>query len=1340
MLEKHRHLLIKFRGEIVEDLLVDDVLPYLRSKFVLDSEDAEVIRKEPTSRRQAEKLLDILSSKGYNTFDHFFTVLKEKYQHLAQLLSSDESSDDENGFNHVTEDIDSPLQLQMMTQDHANLLIANRVEIVEDLLVDDVLNFLQSKMVFDVHDTELIRAEVTSRRQAGKLLDLLETKNDAAFHHFRKALEEPYPHLVEYLQENAAAPRKVSKAKELSQRVDNVLLEGGVPQQPAIFAHRGRDIHKIHVALKSLKERDGWVILHGMAGCGKTVLASEALRSAVVLDECFPGGVHWIRIGPVDQPKLLMHMQNLCARLDSDHNRQPPRNTEEAKDRLRVLFAHQHPRSLLILDDLWDSCDVKFFDVRCRIMVTTRDAAITDMVGGSKAKVHISEGFTEDESLQILAEWTKQLPKTNLPAEAKEIFNLTNGSPLAISMIGALLRDHPTRWEYYVKQLKKKNVSKLKPQFEYQYPTLTEAIRMSINNLPDELRGIYESFAVFHEDCKVPAQVLIILWNEEFEVVEDWMEDLVNKSLARRTVDSEDAIGTWYTVHNLQLTFLHEQATNLEALHKKLVDRYRKVYKGNFSEMKNDGYIHRNLLRHMLRAGLIEEAQQLITDLKWLAAKLDVTGPADLLNDYLAVKGHEDSKELKVINDFHHFVSVNAHRFVEKPLPDLIQMGLSESRDSEVYKQAYDKAIQLGGDGKFYLDWSNRAEESQDTLLITVKIHQGAVYCCSFSQDASKVVSCGADKTVKVWESQSGKELLSMMGHTDVVYCCAFSTNDVRIVSCSADHRVKIWDSSSGKELLTFSGHNQEVFKCMFSPDDKKVVSCSADKTVKVWSCEDGTEYVNFTGHADIVRCCCYSPDGSQIVSCSDDTLVKVWDSTSGQELFTLEGGTTSAVTFCCFKPTSHSIVGVSDTVAKIWDSKTGEELKTLYASSTPLSLAYSQDDSILAVGLSDTTVQLWNTVNEGSIGVYRGHSGWVHCVALSQDASKLVSSSDDETVKIWKVDNTNVQECMKLRMVFDVMFRGDSLTIAITDTSNRLMIFEGENTKLLSQSVVNQIKITSISFNSDGSLVATGFDDGCVKILEKLTCKTIQEFKDHCDRVRWCAFNKGSELLVSVSEDSTAKVYNCVEGTLAFSLEGHIARIQRCMFFHHNQQLVLTASQDGSLKVWNVQSGSLQFSCQHSSEEYVLSCDVSQDDKKLLSASVDKYAKVWDSSTGELCCSFGPHPDVVRSASFSQDNKFICTGCDDGTVRVWNMCDGKKELAVCSKHDAWVANCWFSSNSDLLVSVSNNIKWWKRDGTLCQQFNLKGTQAKSIYVSPDFSTFVSVDNIGTIYVLKRIT
>ena len=67
---------------------------------------------------------------------------------------------------------------------------------------------------------------------------------------------------------------------------------------------------------------------------------------------------------------------------------------------------------------------------------------------------------------------------------------------------------------------------------------------------------------------------------------------------------------------------------------------------GKLSEMTDDGYIHWNLLRHMLKAGLIKMAQKLVTDLSWLTAKLSVTGPADLLNDYLSIKGHVDNKVL----------------------------------------------------------------------------------------------------------------------------------------------------------------------------------------------------------------------------------------------------------------------------------------------------------------------------------------------------------------------------------------------------------------------------------------------------------------------------------------------------------------------------------------------------------------------------------------------------------------------------------------------------------------------------------------------------------------------
>lgn len=107
MLEKHIHLLIKHRVEIVDDLLVDDVLPFLRSKFVLDNEDVDLIRAEQTSRRKAEKLIDILPSKGFEAFTVFFDSLVDKYPHLAKILLEGVSEDKHA---EIFDQIDSPLQ------------------------------------------------------------------------------------------------------------------------------------------------------------------------------------------------------------------------------------------------------------------------------------------------------------------------------------------------------------------------------------------------------------------------------------------------------------------------------------------------------------------------------------------------------------------------------------------------------------------------------------------------------------------------------------------------------------------------------------------------------------------------------------------------------------------------------------------------------------------------------------------------------------------------------------------------------------------------------------------------------------------------------------------------------------------------------------------------------------------------------------------------------------------------------------------------------------------------------------------------------------------------------
>ena len=119
-----------------------------------------------------------------------------------------------------------------------------------------------------------------------------------------------------------------------------------------------------------------------MAGSGKTILAVDVLHDEELVSSCFPGGVFWVTLGNLDPTRLLMKMQNLCSWLDSDQQYTSPRNLEEARDRLRILFAHQHPRSLLILDDVWEKEDARYFDVRARTLATSRNDFVTEKIGG----------------------------------------------------------------------------------------------------------------------------------------------------------------------------------------------------------------------------------------------------------------------------------------------------------------------------------------------------------------------------------------------------------------------------------------------------------------------------------------------------------------------------------------------------------------------------------------------------------------------------------------------------------------------------------------------------------------------------------------------------------------------------------------------------------------------------------------------------------------------------------------------------------------------------------------------------------------------------------------------
>lgn len=101
--------------------------------------------------------------------------------------------------------------------------------------------------------------------------------------------------------------------------------------------------------------------------------------------------------------------------------------------------------------------------------------------------------------------------------------------------------------------------------------------------------------------------------------------------------------------------------------------------------------------------------------------------------------------------------------------------------------------------------------------------------------------------TVKPLRAMSAAKVLQ--GHGNGIQSAVFSSDGKKVLTSSDDRTARIWDAATGKELKKFAGHTEVVRSAAFSPDEKRVVTCSDDKTARIWDTETGRELQKFEGH-----------------------------------------------------------------------------------------------------------------------------------------------------------------------------------------------------------------------------------------------------------------------------------------------------------------------------------------------------------------------------------------------------------------------------------------------------------------------------------------------------------
>ncbi|MES1215154.1 MAG: WD40 repeat domain-containing protein, partial [Bacteroidota bacterium] len=237
----------------------------------------------------------------------------------------------------------------------------------------------------------------------------------------------------------------------------------------------------------------------------------------------------------------------------------------------------------------------------------------------------------------------------------------------------------------------------------------------------------------------------------------------------------------------------------------------------------------------------------------------------------------------------------------------------------EGYEYSYASAC-FSNDGKYILfsrlntqafanDYAKILETSTGKILHSFT---GKILSAKFSPDGKYLVAVSLDKTVKVWESLTGKLLYPLEAYTqyfDINNIVSFSNDSKYIATISLfDTTVKVWESSSGKLIHSLKGHTKKILSVSFSPDGKCITSTSRDTSIMVWDSYTGKLLHSLEGYSAN-----FSPDGKYIVTESYGSTVKVWENYSGKLLYTLERQSDwnifSANKKCKFSPDGKYIV-----------------------------------------------------------------------------------------------------------------------------------------------------------------------------------------------------------------------------------------------------------------------------------------------------------------------------------------------------------------------------------------------------------------------------------------------
>lgn len=754
--------------------------------------------------------------------------------------------------------------------------------------------------------------------------------------------------------------------------------------------------------------------LEGAGGFGKTVLA-RAVAASPRVRRHFRGRIYVVTIGRDVRGRAAIAAKVAEATRFITDDTTAFDDPGLAGDHLGRLL-DRRPRTLLLLDDVWDAEQLDPFlrgGARCVRLVTTRvpgalprgtERVRVDEMSPDQARAVLTWELPElpeplvRDLLEATGRWALLLRLTNrlivrriatgaAPADAaaEALRGLAAHGPAVVdSDPAALDLDDPVRRAQAVR-------------------ATVEAARTLLP--PGGDRRLAE-LAVFAEDESVPVPLIARLWAATGGLTEEATRALCGEldrlSLVSLTADHGGRI----MIHDVLRDYLHKELGEARAteLHGILADAM-----GTPWEPADDsrGYVLDHAVEHLLAAGRTAEAEAVAGDLRWIETRLHQRGPMAPWADLAAVPTRHAAH---LADD----LTRTAHLLTPTDPPELLTNVLHNRLEPLILWRApiADRRTAPEIASRPLLRGRRTPPDlPEPALLRTFHGHTGPVWSVAVAADGS-LVTVGAEGLARGLDPDSGGRLTVDVRGPDRFWALAMSPDGSWFATAGAGRTVQVWSTDRDtRPLRTLGPVGQSgasvralAVSRVFDDGAARIATVATDGTLEVWHADTGERLASAAPRRyDEALCAVFSPRHDGIaVGGRRGGVVPMSANLARDEARVATIG--SPVNSLAVAPSGLWTVSAEENgTLQIWDETSHSRWRIAAHTGPATAVAVSPDGDWLVSGGEDGTVAVWDRRTRERRARFRAHTGRVHAVTVTPNGARLISTGQDGTVKVWE-------------------------------------------------------------------------------------------------------------------------------------------------------------------------------------------------------------------------------------------------------------------------------------------------------------------------------------------------